>query len=340
MDVNITVRVPALEKLVDYVASGIGSVAGPMLVSWRARRLAQAKKIAALGDIEALQIHAQGHAQILPMIASAQKEARKQLNAEDASFESDVYIPQVIEQRIRFQEEKRQKNIASIVEQAADHLSDDEVHDHEPDHDWTARFFGECQDVSSEELQLLWAKILAGEVEHPGSTSIRTLDILKNLNKEVANIFRILCSACTWVELEDQFVDVRVPSLGGHAGSNSLSKYGIFFNHLNILNEYGLIIPQYDSRCDYRICTGMTIEETGQTLRLPLQHQKKYWILSRKDEETDPLNVGGVALSRSGIELAKVVPIEPIPEYTQDLISYFETLNLEMVESKNILPTN
>ena len=31
MDVNLTVRVPGLEMLVKYSASGIGAVAGPML---------------------------------------------------------------------------------------------------------------------------------------------------------------------------------------------------------------------------------------------------------------------------------------------------------------------
>ena len=324
MDVNLTVRVPALEKLTDYVASGIGSVAGSLLATWKARRMA-----------EALQIQASAHASALSIIASAQRDARQQLDVFDVSMTSDLLIPEAIEQRIQFQEEKRQRNIHSVVTQAADFLGDEDVPDHELDHDWIAKFFGNIQDVSSPELQELWAKILAGEIERPNSTSIRTLGILKELNKEVATIFKILCSACVWVKMEDQVVDARVPSLGGHASSNSLIKYEIHFKNLNILNEYGLIIPTYDSRCDYRVCTGMIIEDTGQSIRLPLQHQKKYWILSRKDESTGPLNIEGVALSRSGIELAKVVSIDPIPEYTQDLISYFETINLEMVEAQN-----
>ena len=47
--------------------------------------------------------------------------------------------------------------------------------DHEPDHDWTARFFDCVQDVSSGHMQKLWAKVLSGEVENPGRTSLRTL---------------------------------------------------------------------------------------------------------------------------------------------------------------------
>ena len=45
VDVNITVKVPAFEKLVDVVASGIGAVAGPILAPWMARQDAKAKLI-------------------------------------------------------------------------------------------------------------------------------------------------------------------------------------------------------------------------------------------------------------------------------------------------------
>ncbi len=37
MDIDIKLNIPALEKLMDYTVSGIGSVAGPMLVSLTCR---------------------------------------------------------------------------------------------------------------------------------------------------------------------------------------------------------------------------------------------------------------------------------------------------------------
>ena len=54
-------------------------------------------------------------------------------------------------QRIQFQEEKRQSNIETVVRHAASELEDKHVEDHEPDHDWTARFFNDVQDVSTKE---------------------------------------------------------------------------------------------------------------------------------------------------------------------------------------------
>ena len=173
MEVNL--NVPALEKLLDYAASGIGSVAGPMLASWRARREAEAKRIAAEGDVTAQEILAEGQSSALQTIANAQADARERLTSSNTAIRGELTIAETVNQRIQFQEEKRQGNIGAVVRQAAAQLGGKDVPDHEPDHDWTARFFNEIQDVSSGDMQTLWAKVLAGEVERPGSTSIKTL---------------------------------------------------------------------------------------------------------------------------------------------------------------------
>ena len=76
---NVTLNVPALEKLLEYTASGIGSVAGPMFASWKARRESQAKGIAARGDVEAQRILAEGQASTISIIAEAQTHARSTL---------------------------------------------------------------------------------------------------------------------------------------------------------------------------------------------------------------------------------------------------------------------
>lgn len=57
------------------------------------------------------------------------------------------------------------------------------------DRDWGAFFFDNVQDISDDEVQKIWAKILAGEIEEPGSFSVRTLRILKDLSKEEAEYF-------------------------------------------------------------------------------------------------------------------------------------------------------
>ena len=43
--VDVNIEVPALEKLADYAASGIGAVAGRMLAPCKARKEAEARLI-------------------------------------------------------------------------------------------------------------------------------------------------------------------------------------------------------------------------------------------------------------------------------------------------------
>ena len=141
--VDVNLKVPALEKLIDYTASGIGAVAGPMLAPWKARKEAEARLIGVKAETDSLKL-----------IADAQADARRSLVAPEEAGRGVLDIEaDGIRQRIEFQEKKRQANIASIVRDAAASLDGKEVPDHEPDSDWTARFFNNIQDVSSKELQ-------------------------------------------------------------------------------------------------------------------------------------------------------------------------------------------
>ena len=50
--VDVNLKVPAIEKLLDYAASGVGAVAGPMLLPWRAHWEGKAKRISARADAD------------------------------------------------------------------------------------------------------------------------------------------------------------------------------------------------------------------------------------------------------------------------------------------------
>ena len=194
-DINLSLKVPAIEKLIDYGASGVGAIAGPMLAPWRASREAKARLASTRIDVEAHRIEAESEAGTSAIIAKARSEARGYLVTPDAEVRGTLEITREdITQRIEFQERKRIANVRSVLEDAADELGDKEVADHEPDPDWTARFFDCVQDVSSEDMQKIWAKILAGEVESPGQTSLRTLDTLRNMTKIDAELFKGICN--------------------------------------------------------------------------------------------------------------------------------------------------
>src|SRR3990167_118121 len=56
------------------------------------------------------------------------------------------------------------------------------------DDDWLFSWRDYAGKVSSTELQDLWGRVLAGEVKTPGSYSLRTLEFLKNISKEEAEL--------------------------------------------------------------------------------------------------------------------------------------------------------
>ena len=217
----------------------------------------------------------------MQIIASAQADARSALVSPDAVLQGELTIPDLVNQRIQFQEEKRQANIESVVRNAASELGDGEVQDHEVDHDWTSRFFNDVQDVSSEEMQKLWGRILAGEVERPGTTSIKTLGVLKNLDKAVRHSLReALFHLCINQTGRQKLPDARAPSLGGDAASNALKEYGLDYGNLNVLNEHGLIVSDYNSWYDIRATIGIAPVGVPPTLiRIPFSFQGRYWIL-------------------------------------------------------------
>lgn len=95
-----------------------------------------------------------------------------------------------IEKRMVTKELKRQNNINNVVAVAAQSLKDEKEVSSEPvNPDWATRFFDIAQDISDETMQDLWGRILAGEVKRPQSYSLRTLDVLRNITREEAELF-------------------------------------------------------------------------------------------------------------------------------------------------------
>ena len=198
--------------------------------------------------------------------------------------------------------------------------------------DWLNNFENEARSKSTKEMQLRFGRILAGEIEKPGSYSTKTVKLLGELDQSTAALFKKLCSACIVFEIPEanHVFDIRVSSLGGDAGQNALGKYGLGFDQLNTLNEYGLIISSYKSRFSYNMC----IMKENSPMILPFQHQGRFWILSPLSgwQGNQDFMLSGVNFSHAGRELYRIVDQDPMPEYTADLKKFFEIQNLRMIE--------
>lgn len=136
---------------------------------------------------------------------------------------TDIYIPTVVRKA------KNKANIAQLtVERVAETLSDG-TQAAEPDDDWMNAFIRLAEDASSERLQDLFSRILAGEVIQSGSFSVAALRTVSELDQSIAHDFSLV-----WAK-----------SVGGAIDYSDEFKRGDWFSRWKRLAEAGLMAP-YD----------------------------------------------------------------------------------------------
>ena len=98
--------------------------------------------------------------------------------------------------------------------------------------DWAAHFFDSAKDCCDEEVQLLWSKILAGEIKEPGKYYKRTLANLKQMERHEAEWF---CRMCKYV------ID------GSYLPVFAIEKDFLPFNEYQSLVDCGFLNADYGS---------------------------------------------------------------------------------------------
>lgn len=103
------------------------------------------------------------------------------------------------------------------------------------DPEWLANYIDACKNTSDSTLQELWAKLLAGELDAPGSCSKRTLQMAQGLSRTEALLIKDACSrVCLLATAEgDQiaFLNViisRIESLVIGATVSDTKKHTLF----------------------------------------------------------------------------------------------------------------
>jgi Protein of unknown function (DUF2806) len=269
---------------------------------------------------------AESRARVKLINASASQIAEQmQTNPEYARVAATKFAHKIIRERV---------NVDQVAEIAAVDLKSEPLaiaNDEEPEappisEDWLNAFESEAAHMSSEQMQRLFGKILAGEIRRPTSYSIKTIKLMAQLDNVAAAVFKLLFSLSISLRVPNSnaIIDARVVSMGS-AASNSLQAYGLGFDALNILQEYGLIISDYNSYMDYRVAVG--------NAPLSMTYQNAQWALIPKVDppptlQTFPLH--GVAFSRSGKELLSIVDITPNEQYTDALNNFFDQSGMTM----------
>ncbi len=99
---------------------------------------------------------------------------------------AEIYLPVAI---------RKSENLVQVAQSAANHVAEDDGNQTNaapPDLDWMNIFTRYAEDASSEKLQDLFARILAGEVVRPGSFSPATLRAVAELDKATAEDFSLM----------------------------------------------------------------------------------------------------------------------------------------------------
>ena len=204
----------------------------------------------------------------------------------------------------------QQKNLESITEKAQSMISEAEDPKETIDVDWLMRFKDAAKNISAEEMQFLWAKILAGEYETPGSISLRTLDVVRNLSREEAELFQkimpfiILCQDGGIVSVDEKL----------------LKKYGYSQGELINLDFCGLVrVITNTERND-------TIEANGDNRSYHTNNL--ILIVKNKTELEYKLKVDNIfMMTYEGIELLKLLEYRSNDQFFMDWSQHIRDKN-------------
>jgi hypothetical protein len=295
--------------------------------------------------------HNDGRAEEIKAISEARVKIIKATGTKLAqAVEIDSSLAQIATQTHASKILRQQKNAIGVLKYAVDDINSapqqnrveptlspetDQAEPKEISDDWLNAFESEAVNMSSEQMQRLFGKMLAGEICKPSTFSIRTVKLMGQMDSDVAQLFQRFCSmSFTVVARDNEILDSRVLIFNRGNGNDrfALSSYDLSWIDIETLAEYGLINEADASELPY----GMTVPECIPKTFAPIRHNNKYFVLRpippKLATDFANLEVRGIALSRVGKELLSIVEMEENKIYDEALGKYLESEGLRLVE--------
>lgn len=234
-------------------------------------------------------------------IAKARAEARV-IEAETDIIVTDLHRRAL--RRFLEEEAKQQENMEEILRSAVPHLENGADPNRMED-DWITNFFDKSRIISDKDMQDLWAQVLAGEANSPGTYSKRTINLLGDMDKRDAELFMALCRF-SWSILGDFY-----PLVFDH--NDYIYKHnGVNFTTLTHLDRIGLI--------RYETIAGFVRQGLPKIISVSYYGKSLTLMIDRKNGNKE-LEVGSVLLSQAGNELSRVChasPVEGFLDYVKE----------------------
>ena len=228
--------------------------------------------------------------------------AEAEAEASRTKAQSEIEITDLqrrAEQRRIEEDTRHQKNMEDITNKAIPHL-DENASPENMDDDWITNLFDKCRIVSDEEMQSLWARVLATEANTPGTLSKRTVNLLSDFDKSDAELFTKFCGFC-WV------IGSIVP-LVFDVQAEIYNKHGINFDTLNHLENIGLI--ELQGPVGFQIGFSKDIYYYNKRLNLDMP-----------ENPNNELSIGHTLLTKVGKELIPICgskPVDGFYEYVKE----------------------
>jgi len=208
---------------------------------------------------------------------------------------------------LRFNEEQiqYQRNMEATVAKTLPFLRET-AEPNEIDNDWLTYFFDKSRLVSDEQMQSVWARILAGESNQPGSFSKRTVNLLSEMSKEDAEILTDLRCFC-W-----NFNNHPIPVIITYGSNSVFGENGMDYSKLVQLSSLGIISLSTDAPVHLEVeHANLTASYFGRKMRFrgkPINH----------------LPLGCITPTKMGHELLSLCTGKPVDKVWQTVSEYWK----------------
>ena len=229
--------------------------------------------------------------------------ARAEAEAEIIRAEQEIEVTELHNRAFwRFLQEEgaKQTNMENILVKAIPNVDQENARPEDITNDWLSNFFDKCRIVSDEDMQSLWARIIAGEANNPGSFSRLTVNLMASMDNRVAQDFVNLCKF-RWVFRQTSLPLVYEPTHQIYTAS------GINFGILANLDNFGLI--RFDP------LPGFTMNQ--QPRNISLSYCGRSLILKLLENDNNSFQIGTVILTRAGSELSTLCEASPVDGFVE-----------------------
>lgn len=150
---------------------------------------------------------------------------------------------------------KEHKNRTEIVSRAVQLLNKGSNIEN-IDEEWLLRFFDLCKNVNNEEMQYVWAKILANECEEEQKNSFKLLRIISDLTNKDVNLIMNFIKECNYVSNPYELIGIVCENIGYLDSINIKYKDILKLEELGIIKKDTISLPnEFSYTLDDRIVT-------------------------------------------------------------------------------------